>query len=342
MKGLKEHRSDNLHTVVYKKASPDEILSAELGPQYTEYRKKWGRVSECRLEQDYPLHLNFEIFYGCNLRCSMCILSKPIGERGYKTEPEKRISFDKYKEIIDEGVKRGLCAVQLNGHNEPLLQDDLTEYIQYARNSGIIDIYLITNATLLTPEKAEELLSSGLTQIKFSMDSVLKETYEKLRVGGNFEKTLENINTFLQMKKKMKKILPVTRVSFVKTPENKSEVNDFIGYWSDRVDYITVQDMVDPFVVDEAVSEGSLNNKKNLSKCSMPYQRMFIRNNGDVSPCCSTYGFQLPVGNVYESSIYEIWNGKRLSTLRKRINGPFEKQPIPCRKCRRSLEHITS
>ena len=342
MKGLKKYRSDELHTIIYKKENPEDILFSEFGGKYSEYRRKWSRASQCVLTGDYPLHLNFELFFGCNLRCSMCLYSMPVGEWTYKAEPKKRISFEKYREIIDEGALRGLCAIQLNGTNEPLLQEDLVKYIDYAKEAGIMDIYIVTNATLLTRQKSEEILKSGLTQIKFSIDSISKKTYEKIRTGATFETTMDNINAFLKLKKDMGKKLPITRVSFVKTKENIGEVDDFSAYWAERVDYVAIQNMSDPFLEKEKYGDFEKKFRFDgapMDKCPMPYQRMFIQNNGNVLPCCSTYGYNLPVGNIYKGSIREIWMSREMKELRTRVNGSKEEQPLPCRKCRLSMTH---
>jgi len=337
---ITKFRSDQIHTILYKQANPEDVLALELGEKYREYRDKWNRASKCELVGRFPLHLNFELFHGCNLRCTMCSYSLPLSRWNYKVKPEKRVSFEKYCEIIDEGVWHGLLAIQLNGQNEPLLQRDLTRYIRYAKKAGVIDIFIVTNATLLTPEISGDLIESGLTQIKFSIDSALKKTYEKIRIGGNFEKTISNINSFIEIKKRMKKALPITRVSFIKTKENMSEMDDFVRYWADKVDYITVQNMVNPFWGKkkyESIENTFRVDGISLKECPMPYQRLFIRNDGDVLPCCSSYGYEIPVGNIYENSIHEIWNSSRMKKMRTNINGSVEAQPGPCKKCRRAI-----
>ncbi len=336
---LKE-KPDLAHTVIYKKRSYHDILADELGQRYRDYRNKWDRASNCQVVQKYPLHLNFEIFYGCNLRCSMCILSIPPDKRGYTVDEKARISFEKYCEIIDEGLKHGLCSVQLNGYNEPLLLKDIERYIHYAKQAGVIDIYIVTNATLLNAQNSKQLIEAGLTQIKFSIDSIRKETYEKMRVGANFEKTMSNIDTFLQVKKSLGSVLPITRVSFIKTKENISEVDEFTDYWAKRVDYVTLQEVANPFVGTEKYERFKERFRIagiDFKECAMPYQRLIIRNSGLVFPCCSCYAYQMPVGNIYDNSIYEIWNSNKLKELRDRINGSQDEMPSACRKCKKAI-----
>lgn len=342
MKDIKKYKSSQVNTIIYRHASVDDILASELGERYKGYREKWKQAAKCVLVQDFPLHLNFELFYGCNLKCAMCIYSLPINQRNYKVDPAAKVTFEKYCAIIDEGSKRGLYAVQLNGINEPLLQRDLIKHIEYAKQAGIIDIFIVTNATLLTPEISKGLIGSGLTQIKFSLDSLDEGTYEKMRVGGNFKKTMANIHRFIELKKTMKKILPVTRVSLVKTKNNMAQIDDFVEYWADKIDYIMIQDMINPFWGSEEynkLEEISCPSASLFTECAMPYQRLYIRNNGEVAPCCSTYGFELPMGSIYENSIYEIWNNERMRKLRENVNGNPDAVPLPCKKCRQAITH---
>ena len=342
MNNLNKVRTDQSHIVYYKNMSPEETLSSELGDKYDRYREYWSRSSKGELVSNFPIHLHLELFYGCNFRCPMCILSVPLKSRPYKEEPSKKITFEKYCEIIDEGVKHGLCSIQLSGTNEPLLLKDIAKYIRYAKKAGVIDIYIITNASLLTPEKSREIIEAGLTQVKFSIDSINKKTYEKIRVGGNFEQTIANINEFLDIKKTMGRKLPVTRVSFVKTKQNIQEVDAFVDYWADKVDYVTIQQLFNPFTNSDKISEFEESLRADgalLEKCYMPYQRAFVRNNGDILPCCSIFGIEIPVGNIYEKSIYEIWNSKNMSELRHDVNGPADVMPLACKKCRKGLEY---
>ena len=147
---------------------PYKIIEKELGPAVRGYRRNWERAGKRAVLFKYPLHLNLELTYGCNLRCQFCLLSSPALKESYKARPTDKISFKKYCQIIDEGVKNGLCSVALNGINEPLLQGDIVKYINYARKSGILDVTLHTNGLLLTKKLSLGLINSGLTIIMFS------------------------------------------------------------------------------------------------------------------------------------------------------------------------------
>jgi len=58
--------------------------------------------------------------------------------------------------------------------------------------------------------------------------------------------------------------------------------------------------------------------------CEEPWTGIFsVRSNGDVR-CCPCYA-QVKIGNIYESSMHEIWNSEELIKMRK----AFRKGELP-------------
>ena len=142
--------------------------------KYSDYRKKWELASKLNYIPEYPLQIDFELNYSCNFSCEMCTWSaeNAVG-RGKKTW----FSFGAFKEVIDEGVENGLRAIRLNYINEPLIRKDIIKFIEYAKNAGILDIYLSTNGSLLTKKVIHELIKSGLTRLQVSIDATTKKTF---------------------------------------------------------------------------------------------------------------------------------------------------------------------
>jgi radical SAM protein with 4Fe4S-binding SPASM domain len=326
---------------------PDRIISKIKGLDYKLYREKWQKAQSLKLVQNYPIHLDFEMHYGCNLKCPQCILQADRRELDVRhpyhvSKKANKISFLKFKEIIDEGVTYGLCSVTLGVNNEPLLDKSIINFINYAFNKGILDIILITNATLLTEEMSQKLIDSGLTKLYFSIDAATEETYRKIRKGGKFKDVIKNIMYLLELKRKNNRILPITRVSFVKSKANKQEENDFIRFWKRKVDYISIQAFYAPsYGTSQARKLGeeyqiSNNSLKKSGSCSQPFQRLTIYYDGSVHPCCNWPGATLDVGNIYNDSIYNIWNSDKMKELRKSINNRIS-MPRECKICRQAV-----
>ncbi len=298
------------------KADPWEVLAEYYGDAFREYRRKWKLASNFEVELDFPLQLDFELNNTCNLRCQMCTWS---AERITKAE---NFPAEKFKEIITDGVRKGLAALDLSFVNEPLIRDDLPDLISVAREAGVLDVGFNTNATLLDERCAEALLSSGLTRIQFSVDAHNPETYARVRKGGDYTTVLNNIQQFLRKKKDGGIKGLMTAVSFLRMSVNEHEWSEFVRFWSDKVDYILLREYLSPYGADSPNFEEKKKlfaGKKHIAeqfKCNKPWQRLIIRTDGTVLPCCTFHAVRLPMGNVFRQGISEIWTSDKMRNLR--------------------------
>lgn len=277
----------------------------------------------------YPIQLEFELNGTCNYRCESCTyrLDKEAGAR-----PE--IDFDKYCEIVSDGVKKGLGAIRFNYHNEPLLKRDIARYIRFAKSCGIVDTYLSTNGSLLDEDMSVLLIEAGLDRLQVSVDAFDAKTYGILRPGGNYERVVDNIRQFMKIRNEMGHVLPAVRVNFVKQPDNVNQLQEFCEYWQkEGVDSIGIQDFSD------WMTEKDFRQYEDLEfKCNMPFNRLTIRYNGDVLPCCLFLSDQLTLGNIYDHSIEKLWNCEQIKELRILHSRPDGwKENEVCRKCVMSL-----
>ncbi|MDD5421873.1 MAG: radical SAM/SPASM domain-containing protein [Candidatus Omnitrophota bacterium] len=328
---------------------PDEMIAGVVGKEYMEYRKRWERAGRLQVTGKYPTHLDFEFRYGCNLKCPYCILqigSSELGENHpyHIRNKSLSITFEKFEEILKEGISHGLSSITIGGNNEPLLTRDVARYIKRARELGIVDVIMLTNATLLTEKISAELLDSGITKIYFSLDAIRQETYRIVRKGGDFGKVMKNIEYFLKLKKEKGQVLPITRVSFVKNKLNEAEAEEFAEYWKTKVDFLCFQAFVTPAYgysgYETLRKKFQMENKelKEPGVCSQPYQRLTIYSDGSVHPCCRWYGSTIILGNINSESIYDIWNSAKMKKFRLAVNDSVpDNVPKECRICRKTI-----
>ena len=149
--------------------------------------------------------------------------------------PGKDVVFpmDVYKKIIDESAENGLCSLKLQYLGEPLGDPLIVERIKYAKDKGIMDVMFNTNATLLTEEMAHRLLEAGLDDIFFSVDSIIPEKFNKIRIGTHYEHVVENIKNFMKIKNDGGYDHVQTRVAMVVfpgTPTNEIEQYKDTGF----------------------------------------------------------------------------------------------------------------
>ena len=310
--------------------SIDDTLSEILGHKFLEYREKWHKVNNSKLRTPFPLYLVIEQRFKCNLKCPMCILAYPDSV-SFDTD-SSYMSDELFMKIMAEAKKYNCPSISMNNTEEPLLgKGKAIERINVAKENGFIDIMMNTNGVLLNEKISNDIIDSGLTRLLIGFDGNSKETYEKVRVGADYDQVKANIEKFLSIRKKRNSKLPLVRLSFVVTEINKHEVVEFYDYWKSKVDYIAFQDYIEPPVENPDMLKLENNIENESFDCDEPWNRLTIRANGDVLPCCSFWGYYLPINNVFKDSIYNIWNGGEINNLRD----SFTKQQLndTCKKC---------
>lgn len=354
-----KHQDNSTKKLLYSIGDDPHLYLEEVkGKKYMEYRKQWTETGTFNVETNYPTQVDFELNPSCNLKCPMCTWS---AVETFGQGKESWMPFDKYKKIIDE-IHEKVMSVNLNYVNEPLIRKDIVDFVKYASDKGIMEVMFNTNGTLLTKELSEKLILSGITKLSFSLDAFTKKTYDKIRIGSNFDKVMKNIDDFLKVRKKLKKKVPLFKVTFLKVLENKNELKPFLKYWEKKADLISIQNPNNPFA--QKKFNGELINEKlkkkrekwldiesekknliktkkisneyefdNLKRCSQPNQRLVIDSDGAVHPCCNFRGKDITVGNAFKESIYSIWNNKKYKYLRKiHKSGKYYKHKV-CKEC---------
>ena len=147
---------------------------------------------------DYPKYIEIETVNACNARCPMCTIND--WERNYPIMRDN--VWDKVSDDIIEN-KRFLKRVSLYRDGEPLIDKKMPKRINKFFENGIKNTSIATNVSLLNEKKATDLLEAGLGMVIFSIDSLKKEVFEKIRVRLNFEEVRDNAIRFLQLRDKI-------------------------------------------------------------------------------------------------------------------------------------------
>ena len=283
--------------------------------------------------RNFPNRLTVEITNSCNLKCIMC-------PRQIVDEVEGMMDINIYKKIIHEAKEHLPVTFVPFFRGESLLHPRFIEMIKMAKDAGIGPIQLTTNAMLLDEETSNELIDAGLDFISFSLDVLGKETYEAARAGGDYEKVLNNIERFLEIKKEKLSKLPETQVSAVETGMNKDVMQDFVYFWNNKVERVRIYP--------EHSSNGafgSLKEKGNLPDfdkrlpCKKVFTDLVIYWDGDVALCNHDWDRKETIGNVGDASIQTLWNGSKYKEIRKRhMDGGIENDPT-CGGCDHWMTH---
>jgi len=267
--------------------------------EYLEYRKAWESYPKEHYVSRFPINLDLELTSRCNLSCKMCPYHSK--DAPFPREPED-MDFELYKKIIDEGSVKGLKAIKFGFGGEPLLYRQLPEAISYAKGSGILDVQINTNITLLTRHLAIKLLKSGL-------DLLILSDYD-LDIQKQNAVMLQTLKQLLGVYK------PTLRIQTFNTTN-----------WEDIGDEYSTPKFYDFRELKEDFS-------KNDFECEYPWQRFLVLSDGTVMDCsCGTILVDKILGNAWTFDLESLWRGKKMTFLRGCHEGHNSHLVRECRLC---------
>ena len=131
-----------------------------------------------------PVCLYLEVTNRCNLLCETC-------PRTFEAlEPPADMSWDLFTRIVDQVP--GLARAVLHGVGEPMLVRDLPRMIRYLKARGTYVLFN-TNGTLLRPTKFQELIDTGLDELRVSLDAADAATYKAVRGKDFFGRIVRDV-----------------------------------------------------------------------------------------------------------------------------------------------------
>jgi radical SAM protein with 4Fe4S-binding SPASM domain len=170
-----------------------------------------------------PSFVQIEPVGQCNLRCQMC----PIQFRtdGPPNGPPAFMPFETFTRLVDQ--LPSMTELQLQGLGEPLMHPRFFDMVAYATARGV-EVSTNSNLTLLTPARAERLVTSGLHRLQASIDGATPETYERIRVRSNWQRVVRNLEGLVEAKRRLGSALPRVSMVVVVMRQNLHELEDLV------------------------------------------------------------------------------------------------------------------
>jgi len=336
MKGNSDQDSRNAHenydfnpNESYHEAIYSESWKRYRSEEYFEYRRQWDEVPRDKVQLDFPIHLDIETTNICNLKCPMCPRTIMVAEGVPDYVNPSRMSREDYANIIDQGAMHGLKSVKLNYLSEPLAHKDVIWQVEYAKKSGIVDVMMNTNAALLKREVSEGLLRAGLDNLFVSIDAVSPDMFEERRPGTTLGRVMDNLHGFIKLRNKSYPHVQV-RVSMImyNDPVWMEQFEGLKTTWKGLVDAVGYG-----FYTERAADLRGEYPEQPGFWCAQPFQRMFLKNNGNVTICCVDDKDEVVVGDWRTEKLHSIWNSPRYRTIRQlHADGKYYQMAL-CRKC---------
>lgn len=260
----------------------------------------------------------WHITHRCNLRCQHCY------QEDYNKDLNKEELTDIFYKILE----------YINAHNyighinftggEPLLSNHFFDLLDLCKKYHIT-FGILTNGTLIDEEIVKKLLQyDELRFVQVSIDGI-KETHDRIRGEGNFDKTLSAIRL-------LKQVHIQTMVSFTCTKNNFKELKDVIKicrkngvdrFWTDRLIPIG-NNTLDIVSTDEYMQYLKILGRESRKAKRNPFVKMRIHTNRALQFVCGC-----------EENCYRCSAGKSLLTIL--ADGTL----LPCRRLPLPLGDLT-
>ncbi|MFQ5678361.1 MAG: radical SAM/SPASM domain-containing protein [Gemmatimonadota bacterium] len=273
-----------------------------------------------RLTPSFPHRLQVQTKYGCNARCVFC----PMGRE--ENQIRGRMDDSTFQRIVDEAIDNDVRVLSPYLQNDPLVDRRIHERISYILErrgrKRLPKTKLITNAGLLTEERAYHLVRSGLEEIVFSVHGIDPRIYEGIMNGPRFERTIRNIDTFLRVKEELGSRTPKVQVWAVRTKDVDAQLPEVRAFWAERNVFFKARELdnrAHPEITDNGAIAPEEDEFKFATYCTIPFWRAWILWNGDMVLCCVDWERAHVFGNVHDRSIREIWNSEGYRQYRERM-----------------------
>jgi len=275
------------------------------------------------------------------------------------------MSFEQFKHIVDQFPK--LKWIGMTGIGSSFLNKDYLKMLRYMKSRSVF-VEFFDHFDLIDKETSRELIEMGVDKIWVSMDAATKKTYEKIRVGCNFDKVINNISDFIQLKREMNSPLPelwfhyiITSLNVYEMPQFVDLVNSLVGdkstsapiiYWTSLLYFEEVKDLIPeiPAKIKEEAEERAkelsiytvwnenVTCDKPITKCTK-WTEPFVLVTGHVQPCCAIneanerdFQKKYAFANLFEKSYREVWDSEKFKNFVQMIHKG--RVPIVCKNCR--------
>ena len=271
-----------------------------------------GKVYNIEVAQDNSYTV---AFYGAVHNCL---------RTSHMSRAAKLLDFKLLELMRRRGDFGGSQYVELQMAGEPTLHPELYKIIRFLKDDVGVLVGLSTHGlTLKKKNLANTMLS--LDALTISVDSLDPQVYGQMRAPAKVEQLLENLTYMLDTARDAHYAgsqipfieLQVIKLDYVQGSGNARTVEKWIGDNGYR-DVAAVRTIGDCFNEMQGRSAaGSFARSNEL--CINPWTSVSVNCHGDVVSCCLIFQpdkNQLNwYGNLYENSLYEIWNSDRVKRM---------------------------
>jgi len=296
-------------------------------------RPSWERwihhLGNRRGSRAWVRDVNFDIAARCNLRCRYCSLDHDAATASMPLE-----LFTRVLDEISDRRRFRVTRIQLHHGADPLLHPQLADVLgalaERKGRAGFPETRLLTNAMLLQGARRDAIFESGgIDFIRFSIDGGTPEDFERMRPPAKWDRVAGNVEAFLEENEARGKPLRTGMISlFDRVPETlhprfealSKRVDHYMPRMPHRWDGSADLDLPPPPEIPPGL-------------CMFVLVQVVVRYDGSVLPCCNDLNARGPVGNLAESTLYDIVRGPERERLARLMKQGKRCEIDLCRNC---------
>lgn len=278
----------------------------------------------------FPETMSIELTNKCNLRCNFC----PHSAIQMK---KREIDWEVFAKFINDLKElKHVARVIPVGLGEPFLYSHWEEALRYCKHHlPSTPLRLVTNGVAVDEDVAKALCST-LTHhdsILFSLNAWDKKTYEEMMGYDQFDRVVNNILNFLEIRKEGGGDF-AAQIQIIKTTRTVSQIKDFRRFWSKHITGSV------PIYIRELENWGgkiqtgdsTLKNKMNRYPCLGLWTLVVVDIDGNAYPCCEALADRensnLLLGNIMDNTISELYSNEKYHRIRNlHLSGNWDSIP---------------
>ncbi len=238
--------------------------------------------------------------------------------------------FEKVLSEIDQN-RDFIKVIVLYHGGEPLLNRNFYKMVAQIKSiNNNIFVKTVSNGMALTKKNAENILSSRIDMIEFSLDGESSDESQYVRVESNTRQIISNIKALLSLKKSRDAAKPdiyIATTQFLRGQNLAGLPGEpAVPTWLEQL----FDGEVSGYKPTYAIKWPHMGNSgkfdffkpvggSDSDECDHLINTLTVRADGSVVPCCYDLTSKLVMGNILEESLTDIWNGPKYSVLRQSI-----------------------
>jgi radical SAM protein with 4Fe4S-binding SPASM domain len=292
---------------------------------------------------------------GCNLQCSFC---------SRKNSKIEMMSTENFSTVLKK-IRPYVENVQLCCAWEYSIAANAHKIVKLLGNYQFSSSTIYTNGQILPDQLAQSIIDAKIDNLVFSVGEAKKETYERLRRGGKFEKVLANIAKLSDLKQRVDAKAPRLCANLTLINSNIAELPDFVplafhlGIREIRGRHLILNEgleMSDEVIRDTVSANAILDlseqkaraygiafniprygNAVRSKNCKAPWTQLYIGSDGNVSVCPRIHKYAV-IGNILQQDMQQILTNPAILSLQQQMQKRQFVNPV-CGICVENLEN---